>query len=327
MKSLFQVFVSVLLLSGIVFGQTLYEETFANGSLQNPWFAGYNGNNMEVEFVTGNPSTDGWVGKLGNDLSGGNVGQSYSGDPSWTDFNFEAQVYVPVNEGTYYGLEFRVGVDTNSYGYQFLARFQQGISDPSLRFRVRPSGGFPSNVKIWLDAEIPGGVPTTSGWHKMKVTAIGNQFWFYYDDQELPGCPYTDNTYSSGQIGTYVWDFALSPIYLYVDDILVETVSAIDDQQPGVIADYTLHQNFPNPFNPSTTISFDLAGRETVQLSIFNSLGQKIKTLANGDFSAGSHQLQWDGRDEAGQVAPAGVYYYRLQTGSFQDTKKMLLVK
>lgn len=325
MRKLFQIFVLFLLLSGVAFGQTLYEETFAGGTLQNPWFAGYNGNNMEVEFLSGNPSGDSWVGKLGNDLSGGGVGQSFSGDPSWTDFYYEAQVYIPISpvEGTYYGLEFRVDSVGNTSGYQFLAR----VSAQQLRFRYRSDVTPVPVIAEWSSSEIPGGFPTTNGWHKMAVKAVGDQFWFYFDDQELPGGPFTDTSLSSGWIGVYVWDFIAAPIYLYVDDILVETVTAIDDQQPAVIADYTLHQNFPNPFNPSTTISFDLAGRETVQLAIFNSLGQKVKTLANSDFSAGPHQLQWDGSDEFGQVVPAGVYYYRLQAGSFQDTKKMLLIK
>ncbi len=79
--------------------QVLYTETFANGALQNPWYAGFSGNNMEVEFQSGNPSGDGWVGKLGNDLSGGGVGQSWSGDLNWTDYYVEAQVFITVSAG------------------------------------------------------------------------------------------------------------------------------------------------------------------------------------------------------------------------------------
>ena len=321
--------VLAMFIGGQLFSQTVfYTEDFANGTAQNPWSAGYNGNNMEVEFLSGNPSNDSWVGKLGNDLSGGNVGQSYSGDPSWTDFYYEAWVWIPLNEGTYYGLEFRVGADTNSFGYQFLARFNTASSDRSLRFRARPSSGFPTTIRQWLDAEIPGGIPTTDGWHKMAVRAIGNQFWFYFDGQELPGAPYTDNTYSSGAIGVYVWDFVLSPIYLYIDDIIVmDGTTAIGDADAPALSDYQLHQNFPNPFNPSTTISFDLSKREIVQLSVFNNLGQKIRTLAAGAFTPGNHQVQWDGRDDLMQAVPAGLYYYRLQAGSYQTSRKMLLVK
>ena len=323
---------AILLFSGITAAQdTLYSETFANGSLENTWYPGYSGNNMQVEFMTGNPSGDSWVGKLGNDLSGGGVGQSFSGDLSWTDFYYEAQVYIPVDSftaGTYYGLEFRVDSAGNSSGYQFLARFNKNVSDPKLRFRSRPSSGLPSVIKDWTPAEIPGGIPTTDGWHKMAVEAIGNQFRFFFDGNELPGGPYMDNTFSSGWIGTYVWDFALAPIYLYIDDIyVINTTTGIEETQRGVFSGYELSQNFPNPFNPNTTISFNLPISERVQLNIYNNLGQKIRNLTNKEFSAGTHQVQWDGLDELGQEAPAGVYYYQIQAGSFQATNKMLLIK
>lgn len=306
------------------FGQgTLYTETFANGTLQNPWYAGFNGNTMEVEFQSGNPSGDSWVGRLGNDLSGGNVGQSFSGDLAWTDYYFEAQVFIVVSAGTYYGIEFRVDSVGLTSGYQLLAR----NSNQSLRFRARAEAA-PTQIREWLSAEIPGGYPTTDSWHKMAVRMVGNQFWFYFDDQELPGNPYTDNTYSQGAIGTYVWDFAVGNLNLYIDDITVtDPVTSIDNNNDPIISDYQLQQNYPNPFNPTTIIPFELSKNEVVKLSIFNSLGQKVRTLLNQDFPAGGHQAKWDGQDDFGQTVPAGVYYYTIQAGEFSATKKMLLVK
>jgi len=309
---------------------TLYSETVANGSLQNTWYPEWNGNNMEVEFMSGNPSGDSWVGKLGNDLSGGGVGSTFSGDPTWTDFRLEAQVYVsvdPSTAATYYGIEFRMDSVGNGSGYQFLTRFKQGLSDQGLRFRARV-GASPTTIKQWLAADIPGGIPTTDGWHHLAVEAIGNQFRFFYDGNELPGGPYTDNTYSNGWIGAYVWDFAVSPAYLFIDDIyVISTTTGIPDPRNGIFFGYDLYQNFPNPFNPNTTISFDLADREFVRLDIYNNLGQKIRSLVDNQLAAGPHQVQWDGRDDLGQEAPAGVYYYRIRAGSFQATNKMLLVK
>jgi hypothetical protein len=302
---------------------TLYTEDFANGALQNIWYPGFNGNNMEVDFQTGNPSGDGWVGRLGNDLSGGTVGQSYSGDLAWTDYYFEAQVYINTTEGTYYGIEFRVDSVGLTSGYQFLARRTQ----QDLRFRARVEAG-PTSIRDWTSAKRPGGLPTTSSWHKMAVRIIGNQFWFYFDDQELPGNPYTDNTFTQGGIGAYVWDFAVGNLNLYIDDIIVtEAVTSIEDNNELVINDYRLEQNYPNPFNPTTSIPFELVKSERVRLSIFNSLGQKVRTLVNQDFSAGTHQANWDGQDDFGQTVPAGVYYYTIQAGEFTATKKMLLIK
>ncbi len=322
---LFLAVCTTLLFSLSVAQTNLYTETFANGSAQNVWYPGFNGNNMEVEFLSGNPSGDGWVGKLGNDLSGGGVGLSYSGAPTFGDFYLEAQVYIPVGEGTYYGLEFRIDSTGLSSGYQFIAR----ASASTLRFRARTEAVTPIPVvREWSSSEIPGGYPTTSGWHKMAVRAVGDQFWFYFDDQELPDSPITDASFSSGFIGGYVWDFMLAPIYLYIDDIIVNTASsAIGEPASGVATDFQLYQNFPNPFNPTTTIAFDLPTSDAVQVTVFNSLGQGVKSLVSGTMTAGNHQLVWDGRNNLGQEVPAGVYYYQLKSASFSETRKMLLIK
>jgi hypothetical protein len=138
--SIFLIFIIVF--TGAVSAQdTLYSETVLNGTLENIWYPEWGGNNMETEFMPGNPSGDSWVGKLGNDLSGGGVGTTFSGDPTWTDFRLEAQVYVSVDQSTaatYYGIEFRVdSVGSGGSGYQFLTRFKQGSSDQGLRFRAR----------------------------------------------------------------------------------------------------------------------------------------------------------------------------------------------
>jgi len=319
---------ATLVLASMVFAQPFYTEDFANGTLHHTWYPGYSGNTMEVEFQTGNPSGDGWVGKLGNDLSGGGVGQTFSGDPTWTDFYYEAQVYIPVNEGTYYGIEFRIDSVGNSSGYQFVARFNPSGGATKMRFRMRPGTGFPTAIRDWDASEVPGGIPTTSGWHKLAVKAVGNQFWFYYDDQEMPGCPYTDNTFASGWIGAYIWDFVLSPIYLYIDDIVVtDAITDIKPTDSPLISDFALQQNYPNPFNPTTNIAFDLPVSATVQMNIYNSLGQKVRSLVNAFFPAGHHQVQWNALDDAGRSVPAGIYYYQLRTNAFQATHKMMLLK
>lgn len=326
MKLFTVLFIIVIALVSLTQAQdTLYTETFANGAFQNTWFAGFNGNNMEVEFQSGNPSGDSWVGRLGNDISGGGVGQSYSGDLTWTDFYFEAQVFITVSAGTYYGVEFRVDSTGLTSGYQFIAR----NSAQSLRFRARQEAVTPIPViREWTSAEIPGGYPTTDSWHKMAVRVVGNQFWFFFDDQELPGNPYTDNTFTTGGIGTYVWDFAVTTLNLYIDDIYVlNPLTSIDDTQTSIISEYNLQQNYPNPFNPSTIIPFELTKSEIVNLSIFNSLGQKIRSLVNENYPAGLHQISWNGQNDIGQTVPAGIYYYKIQAGEFSATRKMLLVK
>jgi len=90
---------------------------------------------------------------------------------------------------------------------------------------------------------------------------------------------------------------------------------------------FALKQNYPNPFNPSTEISFTLDGASNINLSVFNMLGQKVRTLVNGSKPAGVHTLEWDGRDEMGQRVSTGIYLYTLSNGSKSITKKMALMK
>ncbi len=91
--------------------------------------------------------------------------------------------------------------------------------------------------------------------------------------------------------------------------------------------DYSLKQNYPNPFNPITTISFGLPKATEVTIDVFNIKGQKVATLLNSLMEAGEHQIEWDGRIEGGHTGATGVYFYRLQSDDFTETKKMLLLK
>ena len=88
-----------------------------------------------------------------------------------------------------------------------------------------------------------------------------------------------------------------------------------------------LHQNFPNPFNPSTEISFDLPYSCSVTMEIFSSTGGVVSVPVRGSFPAGTHTIRWDGIDADGHHAASGVYLYRLTAGDFVQTKKMLLLK
>ena len=88
-----------------------------------------------------------------------------------------------------------------------------------------------------------------------------------------------------------------------------------------------LEQNTPNPFNPSTTIRFQLANSSRTTLEIYNCKGQKVKTLVDADLAAGAHHAVWNGKDDSRKSVVSGVYFYRLINGNFQQTNKMLLIK
>jgi hypothetical protein len=85
--------------------------------------------------------------------------------------------------------------------------------------------------------------------------------------------------------------------------------------------------NYPNPFNPSTTISFTLHQDEMVRIQIYDLLGREVRLLANEVMQPGVRQVVWDGRDQLGEPVPSGVYYYMLEAGSSGHVKKMLVIK
>ena len=93
---------------------------------------------------------------------------------------------------------------------------------------------------------------------------------------------------------------------------------------PGAFA---LHQNFPNPFNPSTEIRFDLPEAGNVNLAIYNLMGQKIRTLSSVNMTPGYHAIIWDGTNDMGSQVATGMYFYSIQSSDFQATKKMLFLK
>lgn len=90
---------------------------------------------------------------------------------------------------------------------------------------------------------------------------------------------------------------------------------------------FQLHQNFPNPFNPSTTIFYDVSKESNVKISVFDLLGREVVTLVDQIKPQGSGSVIWDGRDFVGDLVNAGVYIYKLNVGTFSQTKKMVLLK
>ncbi|MGB2869094.1 MAG: T9SS type A sorting domain-containing protein [Bacteroidota bacterium] len=99
-------------------------------------------------------------------------------------------------------------------------------------------------------------------------------------------------------------------------------IAPLEKKDKAIPCSYTLYQNFPNPFNPATTIAFDLPHPTQVSLRLYNTLGEEIRTLADREFAAGEHTVTADLSD-----LPSGVYLYRIVAGTFRDTKRMVLVK
>jgi hypothetical protein len=112
--------------------------------------------------------------------------------------------------------------------------------------------------------------------------------------------------------------------------LLVGTRDFVTQQSEGVESfpvQYQLAQNYPNPFNPETMIQYSLLAPGQVKLEIFDLLGQKIRTLVNAHQPADNYSVVWDGKNEAGVIAPSGVYFYRLQAGRFEQSRKLILTR
>ncbi len=96
---------------------------------------------------------------------------------------------------------------------------------------------------------------------------------------------------------------------------------------PGIPTSYALSQNYPNPFNPTTTINIALPEASNVVLTIYNALGQEVRSLKTDYLNAGNYSVTWDGIDNAGNMIPSGLYIYTLTAGNHNFSKKMLMLK
>ncbi|MBI4811301.1 MAG: 5'-nucleotidase C-terminal domain-containing protein [Ignavibacteriales bacterium] len=134
---------------------------------------------------------------------------------------------------------------------------------------------------------------------------------------------------SSDQVVGYLESlFGITPTNLAIHTVSVFQVmlnyimTGVEENPISTASDFMLMQNYPNPFNPVTNISFTIANQSFVTLKVYNSLGQEMVTLVNEMKQPGSYTVRWDA-----DKLPSGVYFYRLQVGSFIDTKKLILIR
>lgn len=116
-----------------------------------------------------------------------------------------------------------------------------------------------------------------------------------------------------------------SGFWVAADGVLATAIEAVPDA--GLPSQYRLRANYPNPFNPTTTILYELPERAVVQVEVFNVLGRRIALLADTQQPPGTYRVTWNGRDDAGAPVASGLYLYRLSTPIFTHVRKMLLVK
>ena len=106
-----------------------------------------------------------------------------------------------------------------------------------------------------------------------------------------------------------------------------ETTSIIEDEFGENPTKFNLQNSFPNPFNPVTTLRYDLPEDALVNITIYDMVGRVVKTLMNDQQTAGYRSTQWNATNDAGSPVSAGIYLYMIQAGDFRQTRKMVLLK
>ena len=114
---------------------------------------------------------------------------------------------------------------------------------------------------------------------------------------------------------------------VYWEDSFALTMEALNISQDNIPARYSLGEAFPNPFNPATTISYEIPNSEFVSIDIYNLMGRHIKSLVNMNQNPGYKTIEWNATNNSNQPVSAGMYIYTIQAGEFLATKKMLLLK
>ena len=111
------------------------------------------------------------------------------------------------------------------------------------------------------------------------------------------------------------------------DRIRINELTTANKNNGNLPTSFTLNQNYPNPFNPETSIDYVVGKSGHVELTIYNILGDKIKTLVSGYQAAGSYTIKWQADTDGGTSVASGVYFYKLTAGDYTETKKMTLLK
>ena len=152
---------------------------------------------------------------------------------------------------------------------------------------------------------------------RIKNIASGGAITAYYSLLEGIGFyGYSDCELGEGNINTLKGCIINGVLY---GDTSMTGIQQISSEVPD---EYKLFQNYPNPFNPVTNIKFDIPRSSHVKLIIYDALGREVTTLVNEKLTAGSYETSWDGSS-----FPSGVYFYKLETDNFTNTRKMVLIK
>ncbi|OGG55213.1 MAG: hypothetical protein A3F84_08320 [Candidatus Handelsmanbacteria bacterium RIFCSPLOWO2_12_FULL_64_10] len=237
---------------------------------------------------------------------------------------------------------------TGKANFGFVAKYQKGASVPTgqtqFNFKVA-SLNFQSTAYEWLvvagaRAKFKGsGTINNSGDYGFMLTATDGQanggggvdkFWIKVWNKGTGGVIY-DNQMGADDDADATDAIEGGSIVIHnggaAKPVALARVGEAGEDAPAVPEAFGLDPNYPNPFNPATTIRYTLPEAAGVTLVVYNILGQQVRTLVSGSQGPGYHAVVWDGRDEVGRQVASGLYLYRLQAGTFVQVRKMLFAK
>lgn len=265
-----------------------------------------------------------------NNEQGFNIERSYTND---TNMIWETIGSVTANEEEF--LDYWV---TNNVIYYYrVYAFSGSVRSPysniayctaSVDTNTHPRA--PSNLKVTNTTP----VSITIGWNDNSENELGfiiarrvqgELLFQYIDTVEADVLTYQE----MGLTPDNVYFYKVCAYNVYGLSDFTNTVSARAEKGTGVISNiselpsgYFLGNNYPNPFNPSTTIKFGISARSFVKLNVYNSLGLEVGNLVNQSLNPGTYDVKWNAVNLA-----SGIYYYKFETGNFTETRKMILTK
>jgi len=214
--------------------------------------------------------------------------------------------------------------ETNPYEGNYCARSGNITDDSETSLLI--------DVEVFSNGEI-------SFWKKVSSENNYDYLQFYIDgslqDEWSGESSWSEESYAvTPGIHTFEWRYD-KDMYMtggqdcaWIDYIIFPPLGApISNDEPSQITHDFLAENFPNPFGNITNIQFALKNPSKVTIEVYNILGQKVKTIAEDELTAGVHSTQWDGKDAFGHPVANGVYFYRMNTEEFHQTRKMILMK
>ncbi len=229
------------------------------------------------------------------------------------------------------------GADVGEFSTPWKFTTQSAVNPPSAPVLVSPQNGAAS---VAVNARLIWNVSTGAASYRLRVSTSSS-----FSSTVLDQTGLTDTSLAMTGLRTsttYYWQvyaansagnspYSVTNRFTTSRRLAAPALDSTTTTGPSVAntipREFSLRQNYPNPFNPNTRIELALPQACQVTLEIFNVLGQKVRTLVNGQMSAGNHSVEWNSTDDRGRQVSSGIYLYRLTAGDYLETRKMVLLK